>query len=119
MERWSKARVSFLVLAALLGWLAAVTFARAETVSGARLLTEQGADGEFAGWRSFHESPQPKTGAVWSLGPEGVLHCKGKPLGYLSTEREPIRDSRRGRNGDIDHQRARSEPCDWMRRGGW
>lgn len=55
---------------------------------GIPLLTEQGADGEFPGWKSFHEEPGAKTGEVWRLGPEGVLVCKGSPRGYLYTEAE-------------------------------
>ncbi len=52
------------------------------------LLTEQGPDGEFPGWKSFHEAPGTKTADVWQLQPSGVLVCKGSPRGYLYTERE-------------------------------
>lgn len=52
------------------------------------LLPRQGADGEFPGWRSFHETPGTKTPDVWQLQPDGVLVCKGQPRGYLYTERD-------------------------------
>jgi hypothetical protein len=52
------------------------------------LLTEQGVDGEFPGWRSFHESPGTRTAEVWQLRSGGVLICKGQPRGYLYTERD-------------------------------
>lgn len=88
MRRQNLVRVSVLILAALLGWLTAVAFARAETDGCVKLLTEQDTDGEFPGWRSFHDAPGTKTGTVWSLNSEGVLHCKGEPLGYLFTEKD-------------------------------
>jgi hypothetical protein len=50
------------------------------------LLTEQGPDGEFPGWKSFHETPGTRAADVWQLQPDGVLICKGKPRGYLYTE---------------------------------
>lgn len=86
MPRRPIVRISILVLAALLGWLTAVAFAHAEEPEFVRLLDRQGDDGEFPGWRSFHEAPGTKTGDVWTLKPDGVLHCKGEPLGYLYTE---------------------------------
>ena len=52
------------------------------------LLTEQGPDGEFPGWKTFHETPGTKTAEVWQLQPDGVLLCKGQPRGYLYTERD-------------------------------
>jgi hypothetical protein len=51
-------------------------------------LTEQRADGEFPGWRSFHETPGTRTADVWQLQSDGVLVCKGKPRGYLYTEQD-------------------------------
>ncbi len=81
-------RAFVLILAALLGWLTAVAFARADSADFVPLLTEQGEDGEFPGWRSFHDAPDTRTAQVWSLNDDGVLHCKGKPLGYLHTEKD-------------------------------
>jgi hypothetical protein len=52
------------------------------------LLTEQGPDGEFSGWKSYHETPGTRTADVWRLQPDGVLICKGSPRGYLYTERD-------------------------------
>ena len=52
------------------------------------LLTEQGPDGEFPGWKSFHETPGTRTAEVWQLQPDGVLICKGRPRGYLYTEQD-------------------------------
>jgi hypothetical protein len=51
------------------------------------LLTAQQPDGEFAGWKSFHETPAT-TAAVWQLRSDGVLVCKGSPRGYLYTEQD-------------------------------
>jgi len=52
------------------------------------LLAPQTAAGEIPGWRSFHETPGTRTGDVWRLGADGVLVCKGQPLGYLLTEKD-------------------------------
>ena len=49
------------------------------------LIVLQGADGEIAGWRSFHEKAGTKTADVWRLQPDGVLVCAGQPRGYLYT----------------------------------
>jgi hypothetical protein len=59
--------------------------AAAEEAEGMPLLTSQASDGTLAGWKAFHEPPA-KTGDVWTL-KDGVLVCKGKPLGYLYTEK--------------------------------
>ncbi len=88
MQRQQLVRFSLVILAALLGWLTAVSFARGETTGGINQLLEQEAGGEFAGWQSFHGVQHVKTGAVWSLTDDGVLHCTGKPLGYLATRSE-------------------------------
>jgi len=63
-----------------------VTTAPAEEL-GKPLLTEQTASGELVGWRSFHQEPATSTGAVWRLA-DGVLVCKGSPLGYICTKKE-------------------------------
>jgi hypothetical protein len=55
--------------------------------SGMELLTTQSPDGEFPGWKSFHEQPGTRTAEVWKLQPDGVLVCTGKPRGYLYTEK--------------------------------
>ena len=52
------------------------------------LLTRQSGDGEIEGWKSYHEQPGTKTGEVWKLGGDGVLVCRGQPLGYLHTAKE-------------------------------
>ena len=52
------------------------------------LIVLQGADGEIAGWRSFHEKAGTKTADVWRLQPDGVLVCAGQPRGYLYTEKD-------------------------------
>jgi hypothetical protein len=52
------------------------------------LLLEQTPEGEFPGWKSFHETPGTKTGDVWHLQPDGVLICRGNPRGYLHTEKD-------------------------------
>jgi len=52
------------------------------------LLTTQSDSGELAGWKSFHDDPNVKTGDVWHLGDDGVLVCKGTPKGYIYTEKD-------------------------------
>lgn len=52
---------------------------------GTRLFTEQASDGSLLGWKSFSEGTA-KSGDVWRLA-NGVLHCKGKPNGYIYTEK--------------------------------
>jgi hypothetical protein len=59
-----------------------------KTVQPIALLTKQTADGEIAGWKSFHETPGTRTDQVWKLGTDGVLVCQGKPLGYLYTTQD-------------------------------
>lgn len=48
----------------------------------------QAADGEFAGWASFHEEADTRTGDVWTLREDGVLVCRGTPRGYLYAEKD-------------------------------
>lgn len=62
------------------------TIALGRTGTGRTLLMAQQADGEFDGWKTFHEKDGAKTGDVWRLQPDGVLVCKGQPRGYLYTE---------------------------------
>jgi hypothetical protein len=88
VQRQKLIRASVLILAALLGWVTAVTLARADSSGFVKLLSDQGSDGEFPGWRSFHDAPDAKSGDVWTLKADGVLHCKGKPLGYLISEKD-------------------------------
>lgn len=52
------------------------------------LLSGQDAAGELAGWTSFHQKSGTKTGDVWQLNDDGVLVCKGTPLGYIRTEKD-------------------------------
>ena len=51
------------------------------------LIPTDGKQGSLDGWRSFHEGGA-KTADVWTLNADGVLHCKGLPLGYLFTEKQ-------------------------------
>jgi hypothetical protein len=54
-----------------------------------KLLTSQDqTTGVVAGWRAFSEDPKTKPCEVWKLDDEGVLVCRGKPLGYLATDKE-------------------------------
>jgi putative heme-binding domain-containing protein len=53
--------------------------------SGKRLEKRALFDGkDLAGWTFFLEDPQAKMEDVWSV-KEGVLHCKGRPIGYIRT----------------------------------
>jgi hypothetical protein len=54
--------------------------------SGQDLFTTQDEQGEIEGWASFHEQADTRTGAVWTLQPDGVLVCRGTPRGYLFTK---------------------------------
>jgi hypothetical protein len=54
----------------------------------ALLTTQDKTTGEIAGWRSFSEKPGTKTSEVWTLDAAAVLTCRGKPLGYLYTEKD-------------------------------
>ncbi len=45
-------------------------------------------DGQsLAGWTFFLDDPKARMEDVWSVS-EGILHCKGQPIGYLRTERD-------------------------------
>lgn len=44
-------------------------------------------DGEFPGWRAFHETASAKTADVWRRLPDDVIACLGQPRGYLFSER--------------------------------
>ena len=52
-----------------------------------QLIPAGGQAGSLDGWKSFHQD-NAKTADVWSLDDQGVLHCKGNPLGYLYTEKD-------------------------------
>ena len=41
-------------------------------------------DDAWAGWKAFHEG-NAQVQDVWSVSADGVLACKGTPLGYLAT----------------------------------
>ena len=70
-------------------WHLLVSIVSAETPEAmVNLLVSQDADGEIAGWKSYHPEPAAKTGEVWQLQSAGVLVCKGQPLGYLVTEKD-------------------------------
>lgn len=77
------AMLGSIVLAVLAAPLTAAEPARKEVP----LLTMQTPAGEIAGWKSFHQESSVKTGDVWKLADDGVLVCKGKPLGYLYTDK--------------------------------
>jgi hypothetical protein len=79
---------SLVVVHAMGVWVAAASPPTDPAPRKVELLTRQDADGGIAGWKSFHAEATTKTGAVWTLGPDGVLICKGIPLGYLYTERD-------------------------------
>ena len=52
---------------------------------GKRLEKKSLFDGKsLAGWTFFLEDPKAKMEDVWSV-KDGVLHCKGRPIGYLRT----------------------------------
>jgi hypothetical protein len=51
-----------------------------------QLIPAGGKAGSLDGWKSYHQDGA-QTADVWSLNDDGVLHCKGSPLGYLYTEK--------------------------------
>ncbi len=51
-----------------------------------QMFKQQEPTGELPGWKWFCEDPEVKVGDVWKLD-QGVLTCKGKPNGYLYTEK--------------------------------
>jgi putative membrane-bound dehydrogenase-like protein len=52
---------------------------------GKRLAPRELLDGKtLAGWTFFLEDPKAKMEDVWSV-KDGVVHCKGHPIGYLRT----------------------------------
>jgi hypothetical protein len=79
-----KCNTGMLLAATML--LSGVSIAEEKASKAAPLLTKQ-QNGEIVGWKSFSEDPKAKTADVWTLTPEGVLACKGKPNGYLYTEK--------------------------------
>jgi hypothetical protein len=44
-------------------------------------------DSKLDGWKAFHEGGAARDD-VWKLDADGVLSCRGTPLGYLATETE-------------------------------
>jgi len=52
------------------------------------LTTQDAATGELAGWKFFGEDPQAKPGDIWKLSADGVLACRGKPKGYIATQKD-------------------------------
>ena len=78
------------ILAALLTSLvlvAHVSVADAQQVEGVIRLPSADKVDRLAGWKSYHQNGAT-TEDVWSVDKEGVVHCKGTPLGYLYTERD-------------------------------
>lgn len=57
-----------------------------EDADGVSLLTAwDSAAGAPSGWRAFSEKPDAE-GGPWRLTDDGVLSCRGTPLGYLATK---------------------------------
>jgi hypothetical protein len=66
----------------------AVAFAADDSSAGVcQLIPAGGKAGSLDGWKSYHQD-DARTATVWSLDDDGVLHCKGSPLGYLYTEKD-------------------------------
>lgn len=74
------------LLLSTLAWLLSACTGSAETPRPTKLLTAQSPNGELAGWKSFSGDPKATTGTVWRLS-DGVLICKGTPMGYLYTNK--------------------------------
>jgi hypothetical protein len=59
-----------------------------EAEGGKELLPAGGGQAAtLEGWTSYHQD-DAATADVWSLDEAGVLHCTGKPLGYLATKED-------------------------------
>src|SRR5262245_39087333 len=82
-------RRGVLVLAALLGVaLAALAPASAEEQKGKAIALFNGKD--LTGWKTFldpRDKGKTKPEDVWTVKDE-TIHCKGKPFGYIITEKE-------------------------------
>ena len=63
-------------------------FLNVRTEAAVKQFSGQSAAGELVGWKSWHEKPDVRTGDVWQLDSEGVLHCKGTPRGCLYSEKD-------------------------------
>jgi len=75
------------VAAACSWWFASQVVAAEPSTEVCQLVPAGGQAGSLAGWKSYHQDGV-QTGDVWSLDEQGILHCQGKPLGYLFTEKE-------------------------------
>ncbi len=76
-----------LVVAAMLGRMG-IGSSLAAPPAMPLLTAQDAASGALAGWKFFAEDPQAKPGDVWTLSADGVLACRGKPKGYLATEKD-------------------------------
>jgi hypothetical protein len=43
---------------------------------------------DLTGWQVHYKEPGPKIEDVWSVKEGGILHCKGKPIGYIYTDKD-------------------------------
>ena len=48
-------------------------------------------DGELSAWQAYHAEPGTSIKDVWTVSEDGVLECRGEPLGYIYT-REACED---------------------------
>jgi hypothetical protein len=56
------------------------------TALGEDLLQNEQGEPSLDRWQAFHEPAVEEISEVWQLA-DGVLHCKGQPLGYLYTKK--------------------------------
>ena len=43
---------------------------------------------DLTGWQVHYKEPGPKIEDVWSVKEGGILHCKGRPIGYIYTDKD-------------------------------
>ena len=84
MKRYAITIVAMLVAAALLAATAAATEKRNEhIVPKEKIVLLNGKD--FTGWKLFIPDKKVDVNKAWSVR-NGVIHCEGKPKGYMRTE---------------------------------
>lgn len=80
-------RVAILVCAVWCSSLPALPVAADDPAGVCQLIPAGGKAGSLDGWKSYHQDGA-RTADVWSLDDQGVLRCKGSPLGYLYTAKD-------------------------------
>src|SRR5262249_25825022 len=86
-RRTVKRHTPLLILAAVLAAVSLAAAGRAEDKKGDTISLFNGKD--LTGWKTFLDprAKDVKPADVWSV-KDGAIHCRGRPFGYLLTEKE-------------------------------